>query len=172
MLRRPIIQPGLALVAGLLTLVPAAAASAADSGQTTLRQRATILTVVDGDTVNVRLRSGEERPVRLIGIDTPEVYPAVECGGPEASRSLRRLLPVGAPVRLVSDASQDRVDRYGRLLRYVIRASDDRDMNRTQVRRGWATVYVYADNPFSRVAGYRVAQSDAAAHDRGIWGLC
>ena len=75
-------------------------------------------------------------------------------------------------MRLVSDPTQDRVDRYGRILRYVIVASHDRDVNRAQIRRGWTTVYVYNHNPFKRVAGYRLAQRDAGAHDRGVWGLC
>jgi endonuclease YncB( thermonuclease family) len=171
--RRPIIlAPALALIAGLLTVVGAASPSAAESVQTTLRQTATIVKVVDGDTVNVRLRSGGETPVRLIGIDTPEVYPVVDCGGPQASQSLKRLLPVGTVVRLISDPTQARVDRYGRLLRYVIKASDGRDMNRVQIRRGWATIYVYNHNPFKRVADYRLAQSDAGARARGIWGIC
>jgi endonuclease YncB( thermonuclease family) len=173
MLRRPIIlAPALAVIGGLLTVVGAASPSAADGVQTTLRERATVIKVVDGDTVDVRLQTGGEESVRLIGIDTPEVYPVVYCGGPEASRSLKRLLPVGTHVRLVSDPTQDRVDRYGRILRYVIKRSDGRDMNRVQLRRGWATVYVYHDNPFKRVAHYRSALSDAVAHHRGIWGIC
>jgi endonuclease YncB( thermonuclease family) len=165
------LTPVLALFAGLLTVIGAASPAAA-SGEKTLHQHATIVRVVDGDTVNVRLRSGAEKPVRLIGIDTPEVYPVEYCGGPEASRSLEHLLPVGTHVRLVSDPTQDRVDRYGRLLRYVIKASDDRDMNQVQLHRGWATVYVYHQNPFKRVADYRAARHSAHAHDRGIWGMC
>lgn len=110
--------------------------------------------------------------MRLVGIDTPEVYFGTECGGAGASSSLKRLLPVGTRVRLVSDPTQDRVDRYGRILRYVVRSHDGRDVNRAQVWRGWATVFVYDDTPFTRVAGYRAAQTDADAHDRGIWGLC
>jgi len=163
--------PVLALVAGLLAVVGAASPSVA-AGEKTLHQKATVVRVVDGDTVNVQLRSGAEKPVRLIGIDTPEVYPVEYCGGPEASRSLKRLLPVGTHVRLVSDPTQDRVDRYGRLLRYVIKASDDRDMNQVQLHRGWANVYVYHQNPFKRVADYRSARRSAKAHDRGIWGMC
>jgi micrococcal nuclease len=78
--------PVLALVAGLLAVVGAASPSVA-AGEKTLHQKATVVRVVDGDTVNVQLRSGAEKPVRLIGIDTPEVYPVEYCGGPEASRS-------------------------------------------------------------------------------------
>jgi endonuclease YncB( thermonuclease family) len=82
------------------------------------------------------------------------------------------LTPVGTPVRLVSDPTQDRVDRYGRLLRYVHKVSTGRDVNRTQVARGWARVYVYNNNPFKRVSGYRKAQRAAKDAGRGIWRLC
>ncbi len=164
--------PVLGLVAGLAALAAFAPATATATGERTLRQRATVVKVVDGDTVDARLRSGREKRVRLIGIDTPEVYDVVECGGPQASRSLERLLPVGTGVRLVSDPTQDRVDQYGRILRYVVRASTGRDMNRAQVRRGWAPVYVYNRTPFTRVDRYYRAQDAARAQGRGIWGRC
>ncbi len=130
----------LSLAAGLLAMPSAAPAAADDTGETRLRQRGQVIKVVDGDTIDVWLRSGREQRVRLLGIDTPEVYFGTECGGPEASRSLKQLLPVGTGVRLVSDPTQDRVDRYGRILRYVVRVLDGRDVDRAQVRRGWATV--------------------------------
>jgi endonuclease YncB( thermonuclease family) len=172
MLRRPItFAPVLGLIAGLVAVVGVAAPSAANS-VSTLRQRATIVKVVDGDTVNVRLSSGRVRPVRMLGIDTPEVYPTVECGGPEASASLKRLLPVGTRVRLVSDPTQARVDQYGRILRYVIKISDGRDMDRVQLHRGWASVLVWDHIPFKRVADYDAAATSASNHGRGIWGLC
>jgi endonuclease YncB( thermonuclease family) len=139
---------------------------------TVVRSRGHLAKVVDGDTVDVRLASGVLRRVRLIGIDTPEVYGGLECGGRQASDALRRALPPGTRVRLVSDPSQDLRDRYGRLLRYVVRAHDGRDMNRTQVRAGWATVYVYARTPFRRVTSYRDAQRAARTAQLGAWGLC
>jgi endonuclease YncB( thermonuclease family) len=137
---------------------------------TVIKQKAVVTRVVDGDTIDVRLGSGKTRRVRLIGIDTPEVYGGVECGGKKASASMRRLTPPGTAVVLVSDPTQDKVDRYGRLLRYVMKSG--RDMNRAQVNRGWATVYVYNDNPFKRVGGFRKSQRAATANGRGIWSLC
>ncbi len=42
---------------------------------------AKLVRVTDGDTIVVRrLGTGREFRVRLIGIDTPEVYGGVECG--------------------------------------------------------------------------------------------
>ena len=129
--------------------------------------------VVDGDTADVRLSAtGKTRRVRFIGIDTPEVYGGAECGGSQASAYLKQVLPAGTRVKLVSDRTQDRVDAYGRLLRYVIKRSNGRDVNRAQVWKGWARVYVYDNNPFERVVGYRDAQAAAKAAPRGIWKVC
>jgi endonuclease YncB( thermonuclease family) len=137
-----------------------------------LRQRGRVVHIVDGDTIDVRLRSGVKKRIRLLGIDTPEVYGTVECGGPAASRAMKRLLPLHTRVILLSDTSQDRIDRYGRLLRYVIRARDHRDIDRAQVWLGHARVYVYNNNPFHRVTSYRRALRSAKNHHRGIWGQC
>lgn len=164
--------PALAVIAAAMLSALAAPALAVNTSATTLRERGSVNKVVDGDTIDVRLRGGTVERVRLIGIDTPEVFGVVECGGPQASRSLKRLLPLGTRVRLVSDPTQDRVDRYGRALRYVVRVSDRRDMNLTQVRRGWAPIFVWNGNPFVRATSYGKAERSARTDDRGIWGRC
>lgn len=129
---------------------------------------ARVVAVTDGDTIDVRVRH-RSRPVRLIGIDTPEVYGHVECGGQQASRSMKHMLDRGDRVRLIRDRSQSGRDRYGRLLRYVERKG--RDIGKRQVRKGWARVYVY-DSPFRRVHSYRKAKRRAKRGDRGVWGKC
>lgn len=134
------------------------------------RQKAKVIRVVDGDTVKVNLRPGPKVTVRLIGIDTPEVFGGVECGGEAASKRTKKILPRGTIVRLVSDPTQDLKDRYKRLLRYV--AKGGLDVNRRLVRSGNARVYVYGNNPFQRVKSYRIARNYAKAHDLGIWGKC
>src|SRR2546430_8791987 len=88
-----------------------------------------VLRVVDGDTVVV---SGGAR-VRLVQIDSPEVGSG-ECYSRRAAKDLRRLLPAGAPVELRADPLLDRVDRYGRLLRYVFRGG--LNVNLALVARG------------------------------------
>jgi endonuclease YncB( thermonuclease family) len=128
-----------------------------------------VVSVTDGDTIKVRFKS-RRHDVRLIGIDTPEVYGGVECGGRAASRSMKRKLDPGDRVKLVKDFSQDGRDRYGRLLRYVER--HDRDIGKRQIAQGWARVYVYNHNPFNRVRKYRRAKRRARSHDRGVWGRC
>jgi endonuclease YncB( thermonuclease family) len=46
------------------------------------------------------------------------------------------------------------------------------DINRLQLRRGHATVYVYDHHPFRRVRDYRGAQAAAKRHDLGLWKAC
>jgi endonuclease YncB( thermonuclease family) len=127
---------------------------------------------VDGDTVAVVFADGAEIDVRLIGIDTPEEfrpgYP-VECGARAAARSMASMVS-GRRVTLVTDPSQDRFDRYGRLLAYVYRRHWN--LNRAQVLRGWAEVYVYGGTPFRQVRSFRAAARVARARRRGVWGRC
>jgi endonuclease YncB( thermonuclease family) len=162
------------IISALLVIGPSPAApgSFTSRAEHQIRQSGTVVRVIDGDTIAVRLSTGHVRRVRLVGIDTPEVYGGVRCGGPRASRSLRSILPTGTRVRLASDVSQANRDRWDRLLRYVTKASTGRDVNRTQVIRGWARVNVFNRRPFNRVSSYRVAQRAANRADRGVWGLC
>jgi endonuclease YncB( thermonuclease family) len=81
--------------------------------------------VIDGDTV--ALTNG--RHVRLVQLDSPEVYFSPECYGTQASRITKRLLPPGTAVHLYREPKTDAVDAYGRLLRYVFRVRDGLDVN-------------------------------------------
>jgi endonuclease YncB( thermonuclease family) len=84
----------------------------------------------------VTLRNGQR--VRLVQVDTPEVYFAVECYGRAASAVTKRLLPTGTRVRLIAEPATDRVDRYRRLLRWVVRVRDSLNVNAQLVRVGAA----------------------------------
>src|SRR4051812_28594636 len=109
---------GVVVVAALLVCGCGHEAASTNDG------RATVVRVIDGDTIVVKVGDTEEH-VRLIGIDTPETHKPgtpVECYGPEASAHLTELLPPGTTVRLERD--RDTRDVYRRLLAYVYRASD------------------------------------------------
>lgn len=150
---------------------PAGGGGNSGGGTSVIRQNAVVTKVVDGDTVRVRILPGRAlRDVRLIGIDTPEVYGGTECWGPQASAALKRILPVGTRVRLASDRTQDRSDRYGRLLRYLSKGR--LNVNRQQVANGSARVYVYDNRPFAQVKAFRSAQSRAQQSRLGLWGSC
>jgi micrococcal nuclease len=77
----------------------------------------------------------------------------------------------GRGVTLVTDPTQDRFDRYGRLLAYAIRRGG-LNLNLAQVQRGWADVYVYAHNPFHLIRRFRRAERAARRHVRGVWKRC
>jgi micrococcal nuclease len=153
-----------------LFLVPAAAcallACAACSAQVDAGAR--VDRVTDGDTIV--MTSGER--VRLVQIDTPEVYFGAECYGPQASVATKRLLPPGTRVRLVTEPATDSVDGYGRLLRYVIRAEDGLNANVRLVELGAAAPYFYGGRR-GRYAGLleRLARKARARH-LGLWGRC
>lgn len=132
---------------------------------------ATVVRVVDGDTVVVRL-AGTEETVRLIGIDTPETKDPgapVECFGPEATAGLERLLPPGAPVRLERDAEAR--DRFGRLLAYAFRAHDGAFVEEAMLAEGLAAVLDIDPNSSYR-ARLHLAAGSARDAGRGMWSAC
>lgn len=124
--------------------------------------------VADGDTVD--LTNGAR--VRLVQIDTPEVYFTPECYGRRASSITKRLLPPGTRVQLTAEPATDGVDEYGRLLRYVVRVSDGLNVNVYLVRVGAAAPYFY-DHRRGRFASLlnRLALR-ARAQKLGLWGAC
>jgi len=91
---------------------------------------AQVTSVTDGDTIVVRLESGKEERVRLIGVDTPENTSQVEPFGREAANFTKERVG-GQPVFLETDTSER--DRFGRLLAYVWFAQPASD-NEAEVR--------------------------------------
>jgi micrococcal nuclease len=139
-------------------------------------QLATVVKIVDGDTIRIKA-GGQEETVRLIGIDTPETHKPgvkVECGGKQASANMTKLAPAGARVKLTRDPTQDSTDRYGRTLAYVdvVYGGKRKSLQLSQVRAGWAEVYVYDSKPFTRVDNFRAAERSAKRAHRGVWGSC
>jgi endonuclease YncB( thermonuclease family) len=124
--------------------------------------------VVDGDTVY--LTNGAK--VRLVQIDTPEVFFGVECWGRESSAETKKLLPPGTKVRLATEPATDSVDRYGRLLRYVIRARDNLNVNVFLVARGDAAPYFYASRKGRYAPTLTRLATTARANHLGLWGAC
>ena len=156
------------LVVGTLLL----AACAPDSSSAPLPAgSAVVVRNVDGDTVVLEI-DGQEEPVRLIGIDTPEsVAPdrPVECFGVEAKEETASLLPVGTVVRLERDVEAR--DRYDRLLAYVFRVDDDLFVNLALVAGGFAEARAYPPNT-ARQAELDAAEATARTAGRGLWPVC
>jgi endonuclease YncB( thermonuclease family) len=82
-------------IAVVLVAVPSAQAR---TGKEKWREKGTVVKVLDGDTFDMRTKSGVVR-VRINGIQAPE---STWCGGKEAKAALKELLPKGTTVRLAS----------------------------------------------------------------------
>ena len=132
----------------------------------------TVVRVVDGDTVHVRLGDRVEK-VRYIGIDTPETHHPTrgeEPGGRQATEVNGRLVGDRA-VRLEPDVQLR--DRYGRLLAYVwVTRADGGELmvNAELVRLGYAQVMTVPPN-VRHQALFLKLQRDARQAGRGLWGL-
>jgi micrococcal nuclease len=132
---------------------------------------ATVVRVVDGDTVVIDV-GGTEESVRLIGIDTPESVARDrpnECFGAEASARLESLLPVGTAVLLTRDVEPR--DMYDRLLAYIQRRSDGLFVNAAQVADGYAEAKDYPPNTAYR-DDFEQAERAARAAGLGLWSAC
>lgn len=131
---------------------------------------ATVVRVVDGDTVNVKLENGNEETVRLLLVDTPEtVHPnkPVQPFGPEASAFAKEMMPPGTKVKLELDVSER--DKYGRILAYLW--VDDKMFNELLLEKGFARVaYVYAPNT-KYVDQFYEIQKKAQMEEVGIWSI-
>jgi len=127
-----------------------------------------VVTIVDGDTIKVKLNNKTET-VRLIGIDTPEVVDPrkeVQCFGKEASSKAKELLS-GHKVKLEDDPTQGERDKYKRLLRYVFR-EDGLIFNDWMIRNGYAHEYTY-DLPYKYQTQFKEAEKYARENNLGLW---
>ena len=133
-------------------------------------EEATVVRVVDGDTIKVIL-AGATYTVRYIGMDTPETVDPnspVMWMGPEASAANAELVD-GRTVYLEKDVSE--TDRFGRLLRYVWRDEPSGWLlvNLELVRQGFALSSAYPpDVKYQDLLD--AAQTAARIDERGLWG--
>jgi micrococcal nuclease len=147
-----------------LALVAAAgcAEPAPDPAESGERTPARVTKHTDGDTLWL---SGVEK-VRLIGVDTPEVYGGVECYGRQASAFVERTVPLGSEVSY--RLGVDERDQYGRALAYVW-LPDGRFLNRLLVVRGYAQPLTVPPNVQYEDVFVQAARAAREA-GRGLWG--
>lgn len=163
----PVTRPGLALALLLPACDPG---TPADSDTSTDPEskcgptRATVQSVIDGDTIV--LESGEK--VRYLMVDTPEVTQGKnECYGKEA-RQYNEDLVLGQEVTLTYDVECK--DQYGRLLAYV--EAPDGELNTLMVARGYACVLIIPPNGEDREAEFMSLELGARQKGAGLWGVC
>lgn len=152
----------LVVIALVVVAWAAGAAAAARTG-------ASIVEVMDGDTVKVQV-AGRAETLRLIGLNTPEsVDPRrpVECFGRVASARMKELLPIGLRVEMEADPTQGDRDRYGRLLRYVF-GPQGWNAAEVMIREGFGLEYTYR-LPYRYQDAFQIAQREARENERGLW---
>jgi micrococcal nuclease len=157
----------------IATLVVATAVfiSPATAAAEPVAATATVLKIVDGDTIDIRDDVRGRLRIRILGIDTPETKKpgyTVGCWGPEATEFAKSTI-VGRRVALVTDPTQDRTDRFGRTLAYLVRA-DGWDYSVGAARAGTAHSYVYDGRSVAIYDAIEAAEREARDGLRGLWG--
>ncbi|MFB6269919.1 MAG: thermonuclease family protein [Halobacterium sp.] len=172
---------GLLAVTALVALAGCSVSFTGDQQVAGANRTATVVHVVDGDTVDVQFTDGTEERVRLLGVDTPEVHGDVSPGefegvpDTEAGRACLRTWGErasdyaverldGQTVTVEFDPVSDRRGGYDRLLAYVVVGNES--FNRALVARGYARLY---DTEFTQRDAYARLERQARQNDTGLW---
>lgn len=141
---------------------------------------ATVVRVVDGDTVRLRA-DGKEQSVRLLALDTEEsnrgssTKPLTPWGR-KAKEEAQRLLPAGSAVILefpgtetLEECWEKHRDNFGRVLGFVHK--NGMDFQEHMVREGYSPYFVkYGYVDFTAYhERYTVAEREAQTANRGVW---
>ena len=141
-----------------------------------------VIKVVDGDTLWVRCKNGSVYKVRILGIDTPEIYHKnnpqeyytyegvpitnttyLKLWGYRAKEYLEERLK-NREVVVVFDRIAPKRDRYNRYLAYIF--VDGEDVGGDLILKGYARVY---PSPFELRDKYLEYQEYARRHRVGLW---
>ncbi|MEM7798504.1 MAG: thermonuclease family protein [Chloroflexota bacterium] len=125
-----------------------------------LRETATVVRVIDGDTIEVVI-AGQSARVRLIGMDAPEVG---EPFSADATEALSEML-MNRKVYLEKDVSE--TDSYDRLLRYVY-LTDGTLVNEAMVETGQAIAIAYPPDTKYQTQ-LDAAEAKALSVEAGMW---
>jgi len=140
----------------------------------------TLVYVVDGDTLAIRIDKRLEK-VRLIGIDTPESrvnqrahrqstassrdVTTIVALGKQASQAMRDMVRAGTPVKLEFDVRER--DKYGRLLAYAY-LPDGTMINEAMLDRGYAQLLTIPPN-VRYTERFQSALKKSQSEKRGFW---
>lgn len=130
--------------------------------------KAKVVNVVDGDTIDVAFENGNQERVRLILVDTPETkHPRLgeQPFGKEATIFTEEWLE-GKEVLLEYDVSER--DRYGRVLAYIW--VDGINFNRLLIEEGLARVAIFPPD-IKYVDEFEQVQAEAREEKKGIWSI-
>jgi micrococcal nuclease len=147
-----------AIVALLCLLVQCS--SQADTG--------TVTVVYDGDTIQVRLSSGKEEKIRLIGVDAPETNSEDQEERLKALYSKRFAFKFLYKKQVKIEYDWEKRDKYGRLLAYIW-TENGTFFNEFVIKKGFAAAYTrFKYRPEYREK-FLKAEEYAKAREKGLW---
>jgi len=167
------------------TATPTHTPTATDSGPKT-EWTVTVIDIVDGDTLDVRMPDDSKETIRLLGVDSPEtsgsVSPSEWEGIPDTEDGRQWLrdwarqaetyaterFDEGQEIYIETDESADRRGSHDRLLVYAYQSETTaKSFNLCLIENGYARMY---DTQFSKRATFSQAETDAQSTDTGVWG--
>ena len=134
--------------------------------------------VIDGDTFDVVLESGESDRIRLLGVDTPETFSHNKLGeyngitdmtcldawGDKATTFAIEILN-DKTIKLVTDTLVYERDYYDRLLSYI--EINGKDFGVMLLENGYARVYI--EGKSGRKGEYLLVEEQAKSKKLGLW---
>lgn len=131
-----------------------------------------VVRVSDGDTLVVRQTDGQEKKLRLCGVDSPEIKHGKQPGQPlgiEAKANLQRLVNEVEGRVLVTPVESD---RYGRTVAEVFSSKNgiEKNFNSEQVLVGLAIVYPQYVKKCPNGDVFVRAEAIAQSKHIGMWG--
>ena len=141
---------------------------------------ATVIKVIDGDTLKIKYQSSEEN-IRLIGIDTPESkinkkakkdskrsgqdIKTIIALGDKAANFTRSLVKPGNTIKVEFDVQQR--DRYGRILGYIY-LNNGKMLNEEIIKAGYANIMTVPPNVKHQEV-FLIAYREASNNRKGLW---
>lgn len=139
-----------------------------------------ITSIIDGDTVQARMPSGNIETIRLLGIDTPELF--IDDNNEYEYHSITNLTCLtyyahqsknyteehllNTPCFIQFDADAGYKDVYDRWLSYIY-LDNNTDFNADLIRKGFARVYV--KETFYKKEDYLKLEENAIEDNIGLW---
>ena len=137
-------------------------------------KKATVLRIVDGDTVIVSLEDNQSWSVRLIGFDAPEDTTTVDPFGPEATAYLRSFLPIGQEIYLTREGNNFSHNRLRRHI-WLDYPSYDEDIMRINSVAARMILAGYGEVIPNLTPNFRdmflAFEEEARNYHRGMWGV-
>ncbi len=125
-----------------------------------------VTAVYDGDTIKVRFKNKQERKVRLIGVDAPEIEDSREEAKfwAQMAKRFTFFYLYRKTIKLSYDWEIE--DKYGRLLAYIW--TDKQGLfNKFILSEGFAVVFL--DFPFKYREEFIEAETEARKLEKGLW---